>query len=308
MTTPYGEPLLNVPFIGVQEFQASPTWLDTQDLIENGDGLQQNAEIYNQLLKASSWANNFCGQPLQAHTAYEQDTARIDRQGRLWIHPKNTPIRSVTGLAYGNDFQTLTAVTNVSQQVWVENQRGLVISPVPSGGLFLGTLQFGNVAAPQMEVYYQIQYVAGYANTYLTSPASSGQAQLTVSDPTGFTPPSTTLWNTPYGGSVCRVWDAGLEEAVTISSSYTTGANPLILSANLANNHQAGVQVTEFPAEIRQAVTSYAVGLMLREDTSEDDPFPGSPGVTARRSSSRGLAGGLIEEAERLLMPFRRTR
>lgn len=308
MTTPVTEPLLTVPYVGVAEFRAAPTWLDTQDLVESGNGAQQDAELFNQLLKASNWAWNFCGQPLQAHSAYEQTEARVDRWGRMWVHPKNHPVRSVTGLAYGPDWTNLTQITSLSQNAWVEDQRGLIISLVPMGGTFIGGLQFGQVAPPHTRVFVTFQYVAGYANTTLTVAATAGQTQLTVGDPTGFTPPSTTLWNTPFGGSIARIWDPAVEEAVSIPSTYTVGANPVLLSSALQNAHAPGVQVSEFPSEIRQAVISYAVGLMLRTDVTDDPPFPGSPGPTARRSGSRGIAGGLVSEAERLLMPYRRTR
>lgn len=309
MTTPITEPLLTVPYVGVAEFRAAPTWLDTQDLVENGDSIQQDSELYNQLLKASAWAWNFCDQPLHAHSAYEQTRARVDRFGRMWIHPHNSPVRSITGIAYGPDpALPLTQVANLAQNAWVEDQRGLIISLVPMGGTFLGQFQFGPAAPPHSQVFVQFQYVAGYANTYLTAPAAQGASQLTVADPTGFTPPSTTLWNTPFGGSIARIWDPAAEEAVSVASNYTIGANPVLLSSGLANAHAANIQVSEFPSEIRQAVISYATGLMLRTDVTDDPPFPGSPGPTARRSGSRGIAGGLIEEAERMLMKYRRTR
>jgi hypothetical protein len=308
MTTPLTEPLLTVPYVGLAEFKAAPTWLDLQDLVENGDSTQQDAELYNQLLKASAWASNFCAQPLHAHVAYENATARVDRWGRMWIHPHNNPVRSITGLAYGTDFQNLTQVSNLSEQAWVEDQRGLVISMVPMNGAFLGSLQFGVMARPESRVYVEYEYVAGYANTYLTSAATEGQSQLTVADPTGFVAPFTTAWGTSVGASVARIWDPAEEEAVTIGASYTAGDNPLVLASSLASNHGIGVQVSEFPADVRQAVVAYACGLLLREDVTDDAPFPGSPGPTARRSGSRGVAGGLIEEAERCLMPYRRTR
>jgi len=111
-----------------------------------------------------------------------------------------------------------------------------------------------------------------------------------------------------FGGSVARIWEPGEEEAVAIAPAYVTGASPLVLASGLQNNHITGVQVSEFPPDIRQAVTSYACGLLLREDTANDMPFPGSPGVVARKSQGRGVAGGLISEAERLLMPYRRVR
>jgi hypothetical protein len=307
LTTPITESLLTVPYVGVAEFKTAPTWLDNQDLVEDGDEGQQDAEIYNQLLKASAWAWGFCDQPLQAHSAYEQTTARVDRWGRMWLHPKNNPVRSITGLAYGADFQNLTQLSNLDQ-VWVQDQRGLVISMVPMNGAAMGSLQFGSTPAPTVEVYVQYQYVAGYANTFLAAVAEQGDSQLTVDDPTGFTPPSITPWSTPFGGSVARIWDPAQEEAVAVAANYEAGANPVVLSGALQNAHQTGVQVSEMPPQLRQAIVSYAVGLMLREDVSDDPPFPGSPGPTARRSAGRGIAGGLVEEAERMLMPFRRTR
>ena len=307
MTIPLSEPLLTVPYVGLAEFKASPTWLDLQDLVEGGSQTAQDDELYNQLLKASSWADNFCTQTLHAHVEFESVRSRIDRRGRMFLHPVNNPVRSVVGVAYGTDFQNLAPLANLAQ-TWVEDARGIIVSAVPWQGTFSGTLQFGSAPSAGREVYVQYSYVAGYANTYLTSAATAGQTSLTVADPTGFNPAATSIFNTSVGGSTARIWDPGNEEAVAVAPSYVTGANPVTLTSGLVNNHAIGVQVTEFPADIRQAVTQYACGLLLREDTADDMPFPGSPGPTARRSGSRGVAGGLIDEAERLLMPYRRVR
>jgi hypothetical protein len=225
----------------------------------------------------------------------------------MWLHPHNTPVRSVTGLAYGVDFQSLTQIDSLTQ-VWVEDQRGLVVSLVPMNGAWLGSLQFGVVAAPSASVYVQYEYVAGYANTYLTEAAAEGATSITVADPTGFTPAFTTPWSTQRGASVARIWDPAVEEAISVAPTYEVGSNPVTLSAPLQNAHQAGVQVSEFPAEVRQAVIAYTTGLLMRQEVSEDPPFPGSPGPVARRSARRGRAGGLISEAENLLKPYRRVR
>lgn len=308
MTTPTVEGLLTVPYVGIQEFRASPTWLDTQDLIEGGDSSVQDAELYNQLLKASSWASDtVCNQPLHAHTAYEQGEARVDRWGNIWIHPSNNPVRAITGIAWGTSFQNLTVLSDLSQ-TWVEDERGVVVSMVPQGGgSYLGSLQFGLGWSPGGHVYVAYEYVAGYANTYLTAAASPADMQLTVADPTGFVPPASTVFGTSIGASVARIWDPGLEEAVTVSASYETGGRPVLLASGLANGHPAGVQVSEMPADLRQAVVMYTAGLLTREDASAAAPFPGSPGPAARRDDSRGVSGGLITEAERLLFPFRRV-
>jgi hypothetical protein len=307
LTTPITDGLLTVPYVGLLEFQASPTWLDLQDLVQGGDETQQNAEIYNQLLKASAWADNFCSQPLRAHTATEQGRARVDRRGRMWLHPHNNPVRSITGLAYGTDLEDMTIVSDFSQ-AWVEDQRGIIIALTSYTGSWAGSLQFGSVPTSGSECYVQYQYVAGYGNAVLTSNTNSGVIDLPVDNPAGFLPASTTLFGTAFGASVARIWEPAAEEAISISSGYNVGTSPLMLSSATLNAHTAGVQISEFPPEIRQAVTQYACGLMLREDTSNDMPFPGSPGPTARQSETRGVAGGLISEAERMLMPYRRVR
>jgi hypothetical protein len=302
---PIMEPLLTVPFVGVQEFRTSPTWLDTNDLVEGGLDSAQDAELYNSLLKASRWAENFCDQPLRAHLIEENLRCRVNRMGRAYIHPGNNPVRNVLGLAYGPDPQLMTVMTNPT--FWVEDQRGIVVSLIPMAGNF-SSLQFGSVPSPMTETYITIQYIAGYANTYLTAPATIAATSLTVADPTGFIPPTTSIFGNQIGASIARIWDPALEEAVTIAGSYTPGANPLQLASGLANAHAAGAQVSEFPAELRTAVTALAVALLLRDDAGDEGPYPGSPGPTARRSESGGLAGGLIEEGERLLMPYRRSR
>lgn len=308
MTTPTVEGLVTVPYVGLAEFKASPTWLDLQDLVEGGTQGQQDAELYNQLLKASSWAADFCMQPLHAHTAYEQARTRVDRWGNIYLHPSNNPVRSITGIAFGANFQNMTVMATPGKQAWVEDARGLVVALVPGQGNYLGQLQFGSAPRAGGQVYVAYQYIAGYANTYLTSPATASQSQLTVADPTGFLPATTTVLGTSIGASVARIWDPAVEEAITIAPNYVQGANPLVLSGPLASNHVAGAQVSEIPADVRQAVVQYAAGLLTREDASTDAPFPGSPGPTARRSGSRGVSGGLIEEAERALLPFRRVR
>lgn len=307
MASPLEEPLLTVPYVGVAEFRASPTWVDTDDLIQAGNQAAQDAELYNVLLKASGWAWSICEQPLHAHMVTQNLRCRVNKYGQVFIHPDNTPIRYPTGIAFGPDPKLMSVLADLTG-VWIENARGLVVSLIPNGGLNLGSLQFGSVPPPVMETYVTIQYVAGYGNTYLTAPATATQTTLTVADPTGFVAPQTSLFGNQVGGSIARIWEPGLEEAVKVDQTYVAGASPLKLASALASNHAAGVQVSEFPPEVRQAVIALAVALLVRDDASKKAPFPGSPGPTARRAAGKGQAGGMIEEAERLLGPFRRTR
>jgi hypothetical protein len=313
VTTPYVEGYLNQPYVTVAEFKAAPTWLDVDNLIPGGVQAQQDAELFNVLLRASAWADNFVAQKLGAHTANEQFRGRVDRQGRIIIHPSNIPVRQVTALAFGPTFQNLQPLTDFTQ-VWIEDARGIIVSAIPWRGSWSGSLEFGMVPCDGSEVYVQIQYVAGYASTVLGASVTAGGTSVTVADPTGFQIPSTT----PYGlsvtlpGSTARIWDPANEEAVTVAS---IAGNTLNLTGALLSNHTVSpgpagqVGISEFPPEIHQAIVSMAVALMMREDVSDEDPFSGSPyGPSARRSASGGKAGGLLDNAYELLEPYRRVR
>ena len=313
MTTPYVEGYLSQPYVTVAEFKAAPTWLDVDNLIEGGVQSQQDAELFNALIRASAWADNFVGQRLGAHTVNEQFRSRVDRNGRIIIHPSNVPVRQVTALAFGADFQNLEVLTDFTQ-VWIEDAKGIIVSAIPWRGSWSGSLEFGMVPCDGSEVYVQIQYVAGYASTVLGASVSPGGTSVTVADPTGFQAPATT----PYGlsvtlpGSTARIWDPDNEEAVTVSA---IAGNTLTLSGSLINSHTIGsgpagqVGISEFPPEIHQAVIAMAVALMMREDVSGEDPFGATPyGPATRRSAGGGTAGGLLDNAYELLEPYRRVR
>lgn len=304
------EGLLTDPYVSVAEFRAAPTWLDSDDLIPGGVQVAQDDELKNVLLRASAWADNHCNLRLGAHVVTEQLRGRPNRYGQLMLHPSNFPVRSVTNLAYGADFQQLTAISNQSQY-WVENEQGIVVALFPNSGQFMGSLQFGTARPDGGEVFVQIQYIAGYASTTLTAGVTSSTANMPVADATGFLAPSTALVGT-LRGSVARVWDPGFEEAVSVNTGYTatTGPATIPVTANFQNSHAAGTLVSEMPAEIHQAIICYAVGLLMREDVTNEEPFGHTPYGPTARKATRGTsrAGGLVNEAECLLNPYRRRR
>jgi hypothetical protein len=308
VTVPTVEGLLTVPYVSVAEFSASPTWLDVDDLVPGGVANQQVAELYNVLLRASDWADEFCGQRLGAHTVYEQARTRVSRDGLVYLHPSNVPVRQVTGIAYGTNFQKLTALSDLTQ-VWVEDARGIVVSMLPLRGSFAGTLEFGTVPSTSaVQVFVEYQYTAGYCSTTLSGPVTAAATSLPLVDPTGLQAPSTTLIGS-LSGSTARIWDSGLEEAVTVASGYTAGTTPVPITTGLLNPHQAGTSVSELPAQVHQAITCFAVSLMLREDVAGEEPFAGTPyGPALRRSKAGGAAGGLLDSAYEMLAPYRRVR
>lgn len=306
MSTPLNDGLLTSPYVTVPEFLAAPTWLDNQDLIPGGTDVQQTAELYNVLLRASGWAGIIAEQRLSAHTVIEQGRFPVDRWGNMYIVPLNNPVRQVNALAYGGDFQTLSLVSNLSAQTWIEDEKSIIVSQVPNGGAYLGSLQFGGTRPGVDEVFVQYSYVAGYCATYLTEPANAAASQIYVADPTGLQPAVTGGLVGTIPGSVARFWDPAFEEAVQVAPTWTAGTNPVQLASPLVNSHAAGTGISELPPEVHQAVCELAVGLLMREDVSEEEPYGHTPfGPTVRESSSGGKAGGLIDHAREVLMRYR---
>jgi hypothetical protein len=226
--------------------------------------------------------------------------------------PPHNPVRQLNAVAYGSDWQEFNSTTVISgtalaAQSWIERQQTIIVSQVPNGGSYLGSLQFGGTRPGADEVYVQYSYVAGYCSTYLTAAATSGQAQLTVYDPTGLQAPVTGGLVGTIPGSVARIWDPGEEEAVQVATGWT-GTNPVTLTSTLVNSHVAGTGVSELPPEIHQAVCELTVALLMREDVTAEEPYAGTPyGPTLRESASGGKAGGLVDHAREVLLRYRPT-
>lgn len=306
MTTPNIDGLLVAPYISVPEFLATPTWLDSQDLVPGGNDSQQAAELYNVLLRACGWANRISEQTLGAHTVIEQGRFPVDRWGNIYLVPQNNPVRQINALAYGTTPQTLSLLTNLSAQSWVEDQKSIIISQMPSAGAYMGSLQFGGHRPGVDELFVQYSYVAGYCSTFLTASANAAASQLSVLDPTGLQPPVTGGLVGTIPGSIARIWDPAYEEAVQVASGWTAGTNPVQLATPLVNEHAAGSLVSEMPPELHMAFCELAVGLLMREDVSEEAPYNGTPyGPTVRESSSGGKAGGLVDHAREVLLRYR---
>jgi hypothetical protein len=314
VSVPTVEGLLTAPYVTLAEFTAAPTWLDSQDLIPGGTDDQQEEELYNVLLRASDWADTYCGLRLGGHTAFEQARVPVDRWGNALVHPSDIPLRQVTAFAYSSNFQDMITLSSgdLASQVWIEDARGFIVATIQNQGAYLGSLQFGGVRASADEAYCQFQYTAGYATTVLAADADAGATSIVVSNPAAIMPPATPVGNglaISVPGSTLRIWDPGLEEAVTVTSGYTAGDTTVPLSGALLNSHAAGAGVSEMPPAVHQAIVALAVALLMRQDVTSQEPFAGTPyGPTLRRSSSGGQAGGLVDTAWQLLDPYRRVR
>lgn len=299
--------MLAIPYVTVAAFRAHPTFMDTLNL-RSGDSsaADQDDELNEMLLKASFMADNYLefgtasglagrmAGTLSAHSVTENARCRIRRDGTISYHPKHHPVQSVTGFSFGYQPNSLTAVTDLTQQ-WIEDDRQ-VIMPLSFAAALTG-LQFGTPLIAS-EVYTTWTYTAGYVNTLLSGAVTSGGTTLPVLDATGVT-----------AGSQLRIWDPGSEEIVTVASTYTAGLS-LPLVSPLAKNHTNAVPtgVSGLPGDLHLAIILYACALLMRPDTSKEDVFPAARVTTNTRKGATGDDGsGFVEEAERLLESYRRV-
>lgn len=288
---------LNVPYVTVASFKANPTFLDYGLLntasVVPGD---QDAELYNQLLKASTWASyTVCNLPLHAHTNVENRRLRVGRDGLLKWLPTDVPVRAITAFSYGYSpgVANLRPVTDLTGQ-WIEGD-AQVVMPFGLTSAGFNSIQFS--PRTDSELFTQWTYVAGYTNTTLANAPAAAATSLQVKDPSGI-----------YAGDVLRIWEPGKEEAVTVAAGYVTGATTIPLTAGLANAHTIGAGFSSMPPDALQAVVNYTVALLMRPDSMAEDQFPDGAPTTGTRGGMPMRAGNLITEARGLLRSYGRVR
>jgi hypothetical protein len=299
--------MLTIPYVTPAAFRAHPTYLDTLSL-RPGDAsvADQDRELTNILLMASAKADNYVEMSgdgestLAAHTRIEQLRVRVGRDGTVKYKPDHYPVTALTKLEWGTSPANLTAVTDYSG-VWIEKSR-TVVAPLSFGAAGLGpAFQFGAATATS-EVYTRWTYTAGYTNTLIAAAVAAGATAVTVRNPAGITGGSAT-----QRATVLRIWEPGVEEAVTVDASYVPGSATVPLTAPLLFAHTADAGISALPADAHLAVIFYAIALLDRPDSEAEDAFPNTKASPNTQTGSSGPVG-LVVEAERLLEVLRRVR
>ena len=285
----------STPYLTLDEFKNAPTAIDISNLVFNSqDPDVQDAELSNVIARASSWIDTYCNQVLAATTESENMRARIYQDGTLRIHPRYNPIIALVAFSYGNPTSQMNTVPDPSI-AWIEDQQIII----PCGNLGFnystqGPLQFGLPASPRTEVFINLKYVAGYANTTIVS-ATAGQSTLVVADSTGI-----------IANSTLHIYDGFNSEIVTIASNHTYGNTIVALAAPLAYSHNAGVSISALPPAIKEAAILVTTAMLkVRGDSSM------TMGISTSASQSTPGKDKLSDEinlAKELLMPYRRVR
>lgn len=290
----------STPYVSAAAFRAEPTYLDTDGLrVDNPDPDAQTAELTNILLKASSWADNQCDQPLGAHTWTQRGRSRVDRAGNLKFHLDHGPLITLATVGYGMSPTLLTSVSGAG--AWVEDSTNIVL-PLGGNTAWSGSLQFGLPLSG--EVFYQADGTSGFPATILGADSTAAATTLTVADPTGIVP-----------GGQYRIWEPGIEETVIVSPAWSPPAvtvpptsSTVTLAAPALFAHTAGSDFSGMPTDLRTAVTQYAAALLMRPDSTAEDEFPNTQlGSDTRRNDPRN-GSGLIAEAARTLTSYGRVR
>jgi hypothetical protein len=290
--------LAQVPLVSVAGFKAHPTYLDLQNLRSGVATLAaQDSELNNILLQASSIAEGeeLVGMPLQAHIQTDTGRTTPDRRGRLFLYPDHKPVRALLSYSYSPQIGSTTTVATPAYRL--EDNRQIIVELGGAATSWSGSLQLG---APRggIDLYTDITYVAGYANTILGADAAAAATAVTVKDPTGI-----------YPGDVLRLWDPGVEEQVIVDASYTPiavyppAATSIPLVAPLANAHTAGAHISSLPPDAYNAVVYLAIDALARPGSS-DPQWPGSkvPAATAKRRKQ--AARPWFEKAKQLLSTY----
>jgi hypothetical protein len=297
MANAYGNTtkLFSTPYLTVAEYKAAPTAIDYNNLVvDSSDPAAQDAELANNIARASSWIDAHCNQVLAATVETEQQRVRVSGEGYLKVHPKYSPIVAVTSMSYGSTPNNLTTYNDCSQ-AWVEEQS--IIFPSATGAFTssAGQLSFGANTSPRSTAYIQYNYVSGYANTTLSAATSAGATSITVADGTGI-----------VAGSRLTVFDGLATETFTVKSTYTFGSTTVPVDGTLVFAHTSGVAVSALPPAVKEAaILATTAFLKVRGDYSMTMQVTSQVGTA---SPNMGSLNSDLDLAKELLIPFRRIR
>lgn len=297
--------MLTQPYVTPASFKAYPSFIPLTNL-RPGDvvAADQDAQLNNMLLTASQWADDQSrmgtpGGTISAHLQVDNVRLRLSRSGRISYHADHSPVTALVGLAMGASPDSLAPLTDLSN-LWIEDGVQIVGYPAGAAAPALNALQFG-APVTSAEIFTRWTYVAGFVATQLATPVLAGDASFTVMDPTGI-----------VAGTVLRMWDPGVEEAVTVAPAYVPGSTTVPIVGTFAKAHNptaAAISVSNLPTTVRQAVIFYTMALLMRPDEGVGDAFPDSRvSPSIRANDSRTDGSGLVTEAVRLLQDYNRVR
>lgn len=298
MTNLYGNTtrLFSTPYLTVAEYKQAPTAIDYNNLVVGStDQAVQDAELANNIARASSWIDTYCKQVIGATVENEQQRSRMRPDGTIAIHPRYAPVSVLLSFSYGAAPNQIQAYLDPSQG-WIEDQQIILPYAANTGAVSsAGPLQFGLPASPSVRLYCKYQYVAGYPNALLASNAASAATSIVLNDVTGLMP-----------GTILNIYDGQSTERITVASNYTYGNTTVLLASPLSYAHTAGVSVSALPPAVKEAaILATTAFLKVRGDYSLTMGVTNQVGTVGLNRAQLDYDLALAKE---LLEPFRRIR
>lgn len=279
------------PYITVAEYKNAPTSIDFNNLVVGGNEAAQNAELARVIMRATSYLNEYLNQDLTAVPTTQTQRVRINSMGFIALHPKISPILSLSEFYYGSTPNNLQQLTDCSV-AWFEDQQIIIpLSQLQTTYSSQGPLAFGPNIAPTQQIFTRATFIGGYVNTLATGTAT--QSSITVVNPSGI-----------IAGQTYEIANGASSEIVTVASNYTYGNTTVTLTAPLAFTH-AAVSFGNMPTVIKQAaILMTTVFLRVRGDSSmtmniTTQPTP-NPGNNTRYGSDVALALDMVNLYRRI--------
>lgn len=263
------------PYITLEEFKFSPTAsaIDVSDLISSGGQAAQDRALSDLITRASNMADTYVtGKSygtIGASLNTENGRYYANRQGQFIIKPNFTPIIALETFSYGpsiaNQIQIPLSTANVS----IEETEFIVSAWWGTNGVSFSGQNFGLLGgfSNTQKQFCEWTYVNGWANSFLTADAASGQNHVVLTNVTGI-----------YPGMNLTIWDGMNDENVVVSSSYSTGSTTVTLASNLQYRHGTGCNISAIPPVVKQAVIHFVIGMV--KDRGQDGVSLSDSGLT----------------------------
>lgn len=284
----------SIPYLTLDEFKNAPTGIEIDNMVYNSsDPNVQDAELYNVIMRASSWIDNYCNQVLAATHETEQGRGRFKPNGDLVFHPKCGPITALTALNFGLRPDQFISVPDCNK-AWIEDFQIIYPNGQSFGTSSAGPLQLGAYNSPRQQVYLNYTYVSGYVNTTLIT-TNPGDTSIEIADATGI-----------IAGLTLKIYDGINSEFVTVNSFYNFGDTVIPLVNPIVNYHATGVSISALPAAIKEACILLTVALLKSRGDSALVMRQGNAPGEVIAVADKG--GSDIAMAKQLLNPYRRVR
>lgn len=245
------------PYITANEFNNSPTGIDTAQLLADQGQAVNTQALQNVIKRASGWADRLCKQKLSATIDTRTGRWRVRNDGTISVPLPYFPVVGIVSITAGWTPSTMTQLTSLTD-VWPD-ENGTLVIPVPGAGTNLVYPSYYQYLPDDM--YCTVQYINGWFNAQVTATVTAGATSIAVSNTLGLN-----------AGQSLNLYGAGDGETVVVDPSYvateTTGPGTVPLASATVASYDVGDTLTAMPAEIKQAVI-LLTGMLIKTRGAE---------------------------------------